>query len=371
MGDSALQQGITFPVDDVPVNEATLDLESAKIREHFLFGMRPVERFSHSDKALVFAFDIVMAHRFVGAVHKAFSEHRPLAISPDHIWLMICQGFARHVKLNAESLRHLFVEHEGTSRLTVIRLFKRHAPEDDWQNVLAEFRDHLRERVIGDIVDVLTADFSTTTDVERTAFVIAVMDAFQEYFSYGVTLCGIPSITLEGSPSDWRSLLERTRRLCAYDLDWWFDQLEPILKELINASEGNVNRAFWQGLYKHRDRSGGPVIHGWITRFFPYIEITKRVSGKEVKFEKYWVRNPYWTAEYDDSYAEPSVFPQGFCTADAGTGMSAAPFTWEALDGTFNMIFAAGFVGVSQNPTTHALRPEIGWAVMDDNLTPS
>jgi hypothetical protein len=29
------------------------------------------------------------------------------------------------------------------------------------------------------------------------------------------------------------------------------------------------------------------------------------------------------------------------------------------------MQFLAGFVGISQNPITHALRPEIGWIVRD------
>ncbi|MCI5212341.1 MAG: DUF4419 domain-containing protein, partial [Candidatus Electrothrix sp. ATG2] len=30
-------------------------------------------------------------------------------MSPDMFWLLICQGFARHVNANSEELRHRFV----------------------------------------------------------------------------------------------------------------------------------------------------------------------------------------------------------------------------------------------------------------------
>lgn len=36
---------------------------------------------------------------------KAYAEHRPLVLSPDMIWLDICQVFSHYVNENAESLR--------------------------------------------------------------------------------------------------------------------------------------------------------------------------------------------------------------------------------------------------------------------------
>ena len=45
--------------------------------------------------------------------HDAFYEHRPMTLSPDAVWFTIAQGFATHVNLNAEALRHRFVRHEG------------------------------------------------------------------------------------------------------------------------------------------------------------------------------------------------------------------------------------------------------------------
>ena len=44
-------------------------------------------------------------HGFISAVTAAFAEHYPLALRPQHFWLMVCQGVATHVDLNAEAVR--------------------------------------------------------------------------------------------------------------------------------------------------------------------------------------------------------------------------------------------------------------------------
>jgi hypothetical protein len=48
------------------------------------------------------------------------------------------------------------------------------------------------------------------------------MDAMKSFFEYSVsTMCGIPEITLEGTPEDWRKIEEKTKALAKYDLEWW------------------------------------------------------------------------------------------------------------------------------------------------------
>src|ERR1700730_5177456 len=56
-------------------------------------------------------------HPLIDAVHVAFSQHRPLTLSPDAIWLVIAQGFGHHVAANAEALRHRLVSHQGRREL--------------------------------------------------------------------------------------------------------------------------------------------------------------------------------------------------------------------------------------------------------------
>jgi Domain of unknown function (DUF4419) len=57
-------------------------------------------------------------HPLIDAIHVAFSQHRPLSLSPDAIWLVIAQGFGHHVAENAEKLRHRLVRHKGRQQLT-------------------------------------------------------------------------------------------------------------------------------------------------------------------------------------------------------------------------------------------------------------
>ena len=58
-------------------------------------------------------------HPFVEAVHLAYSDHLPLAISPDMIWYLITSGVSIHINKNAEHLRHTFVNHEGKEKIEI------------------------------------------------------------------------------------------------------------------------------------------------------------------------------------------------------------------------------------------------------------
>jgi hypothetical protein len=44
-------------------------------------------------------------HGFIAAVTAAFKDHYPLALRPQHFWLMVAQGVATHVDLHAEAVR--------------------------------------------------------------------------------------------------------------------------------------------------------------------------------------------------------------------------------------------------------------------------
>ena len=54
-------------------------------------------------------------------------------------------------------------------------------------------------------------------------------------------MCGIPSITLEGTVEDWKMLREKTLTLSRFDFQWWTDTIKPILDDFVNASCGNID----------------------------------------------------------------------------------------------------------------------------------
>jgi hypothetical protein len=58
-------------------------------------------------------------HALFEAYLAAYSAHEDLVLSPDDIWLMITIYYSNYVVLNAEQMRHLFVDHEEKKELVV------------------------------------------------------------------------------------------------------------------------------------------------------------------------------------------------------------------------------------------------------------
>jgi hypothetical protein len=307
----------------------------------------------------------VAYHPFVAAVHRAFMDHRPLCLSPDAIWLLICQGVANHINTNAERLRSRFVRHEGRVQIDVRRDdFVKGSPENPWPEVFSEFSTKVRDHV-GPTLGLFLPAFSTTGPVERAAAEIVLLDAMRSYFRYAFrSRCGIPAVTLEGTTEDWEALAERAGAFADYGLEAWIEVLRPILRQFVRASQGDVARTFWRSLYKLNDRSGGPVITGWITAFFPYLK-DNRTGGASVpsgvlfrddQEELKRMLYPSGRADWDTP---------GFSADSLPSGLSKAPFRWHYLEKTFDMEFLGGLMGVAQDSETLTLRPEIGWAVRE------
>jgi hypothetical protein len=59
---------------------------------------------AHSEPANAFIRSRPM-HGLLMAIHQAYTAHYPLVLSPDHIWICIAQGLARHINEHSETLR--------------------------------------------------------------------------------------------------------------------------------------------------------------------------------------------------------------------------------------------------------------------------
>lgn len=290
-------------------------------------------------------------HPFFEGMYDAYADHRPFTLSPDMIWLLICQGFSNHVNNNSEMLRHLFVNFEGKSTLVVVNnKINLDNPNSPWQEVFPEFSKQISAYTGKELTQTLTADFSTTTPVSRVTSQITLMDAMKSYFNFIVISigCGIPKVTLEGSTQDWEKVLAKTEALRKYQLDWWVDKMEPPLKEIIKASKGAVNKPFWQDMFKYHSKKecGAPtIVDGWIVKFFPYNK-----NGKRNNLDSISLRGslPNEVVKVDLEYK----------AADGKGNFTSTPLElW------------AGFMGISQNDKTFSLKPEIGWMIRKQDKT--
>jgi hypothetical protein len=336
---------ITFAVSPVDVERAPMPrvpLDAALASR----GVDRLEAAASSGRALV---EAPGAHALLAAVHLAYAEHRPLALTPDHVWLCIAQALARHIEANAETLRRRFVAHEGRRVLEVRRDdFVPGQPGNDWPGAIGTFSDALREILGAETHGFFVAEASTTDAIARTASEIVLMGAMQQYFSFHVaTLCGIPSITLEGTRDDWSALLRRVDRLEGLGLDRWLVVLRRALTHFARAASGHVDESVWRQLYKAEDASGGTRTTGWINALFPFLG--DRGAGPEQLNARAF--EPEWKHALEGNTLDR--FPPG---------LTQAPFTWRLLTTERPMSLVAGFVGVSQDGAG-VLRPELGWAV--------
>ena len=51
--------------------------------------------------------------------YTAYTNHYPIRIKPDDIWLLIVQAFSYHVNSNSEQLRKYFINFEGKKDITI------------------------------------------------------------------------------------------------------------------------------------------------------------------------------------------------------------------------------------------------------------
>ncbi len=286
---------------------------------------------------------------FYKCIIDAYANHHPIKLSPDMIWLLISQGFGRYVNAHAEKMRPLFVSHSGKEDLVVLAQSDLLSGKADWEKLMNDFSSQIEKNTKTDIAKNITADFSTTTLAERIASQTTLMESVKSYFDYTVIYikCGIPNITIEGTPADWQRVIDKTKNLQSYKIGKWTNELEPILNEFLKASNGKPRQEFWQNIVKKKKidelNRGGcsltkpTMIDGWILKFFP------DKDGNTL----------------DSISASQSMPDEYVCTGFKYMVLSP---NGSVLKET-NMEIFAGFIGARVDTLTKSLTPKIGWQV--------
>ena len=194
-------------------------------------------------------------HPFIHAVHLAFAYHVPLTISPDMIWYLISTGASIHIKLNAERLRKTFVNHTGKVEIEIIRNnFIFNSTKNAWDGVVSEIVEHMQNLTNNNVIDVMIANFSTTSNISLTVSQMVIMDSMQKYFNYRLsTMCGIPEIRLAGTKQDWELVKSKANEVLKLipELDIWINgSLNEILDQFIRAFDDEIDKKFWNSIYK-------------------------------------------------------------------------------------------------------------------------
>lgn len=332
-------------------------------------------------------------HLLAEAVHKAFYDHCPLALSPDAIWVTIMQGLAHHTAQSPEELRAAWgVKHEGKMTIALFRpedYIHEQRSEPEWVSVINEFSDKITAVIGANKLALAECTFTTSTPIDAVVSRVALMDAVQHYFelTFGCG-CGIPWITLLGTAQDWRDVRARVGKLRTFGLDWWVDELEPVLDQFVAAAEGAPDLMFWQSVCNLYGASGiRRPISGWVQVFFPYLRGVSNDGpispwgGGSVK-GKVLVQNDYlgaWRKDYEHGRAGGRVGDMAHGFGRGGNcgpgvdldsipaGISSAPFTIKHLPtgSVHSCAFLGGLACITQSTDTGELRVQTGWAVVE------
>jgi Domain of unknown function (DUF4419) len=355
---------LVLPGEQEYVINAIVDSYEERMRATPTAGKTMAAPFDEKNRAMMISRAGSRCHPFIDAVHIAFSQHRPLTLSPDAIWLLIAQGFSYHVAENAESLRPRLVRHEGKRELTVTSLDLTLA---SFEKAIEGFSSLIQQEIDPVLHETLICDFSTTSPAIRTASEVALMDSFSSYFSYAMMcICGIPKITVEGTSADWQRIRARVEVIATFGLEWWVSRLRPILDEFVLAAEGHPTLNFWQAIYKPKDAYGDQVATGWVTDLFPYLgDAPKRRKSHVFNHERH-----NWALSVDQGV---ETAPQFFTSQISGVGLGSFPSGLSSArvrvsfkDGSSSSLdLVAGFLAVSQNPSDLTLSPLISWCVAE------
>ena len=307
-----------------------------------------------------FSLSKIEGHPVLMGYYKAYSEHLPMVISPDIFWQLILLGFAQHVDQCFESLRNQFVDFKGKKKIKVERLnlTPQTAKKEDWEDIVNEFCSKISNNVSQDLINILTPNFSTTNNISKTSCQLSIMSSMKHYFDFECRMCGcgIPYIIIEGTLNDWIELKKKAENLQKYDLKWWIDKLIPNLDKIIETKQGKVDKEFLRNIIKVNKQNVtryGPsgmkkwteksdFISGWILSFFPYDCKGCFTNLTSIEFDK---KN------------------------DIADHMCDTPMDLVllSLDITLNTVFKSGFIGVQQDEKTLAVKPVIGWYLVNES----
>jgi len=210
---------------------------------------------------------------FFSAILACYNNHWVLRTSPDDWWNVIVRNVAQAVDTHGEkeSVKDFFVSHEEKKQITIIVPDRLDNVDYSW--LFDQFSLGIRENIkTPGYVDVMQADFSTTTAEQRIASQIMIMSSVQKYFDFSFgTRCGIPGVEMRGTLQDWEDLVSKITKLKRMlqpvmeelGLQKWFTRTSTILDELLKTYKDKPDKKWWQSILSWNIANGSGERSWW------------------------------------------------------------------------------------------------------------
>ena len=226
---------------------------------------------------------------FFEAVLLAYSNHWNLRTSPDDWWFCFIKTVSYAIQVNSRKpeVRNMFVDFQGKKNLAVQINDGWPVFEDlDFSSFFDSISSEIMKNVkVPEFVDGVTADFTTTTPVQRIVSQITLMSSLQGYFNFLLLGgCGIPAIEMTGTEEDWKKLLSKLKVVKTLLepirdhiglADAWWSLVTKIFRALLDTNRGHPDEDWWSRIMTYERpygsgeylSSGPPRYSGWIVEF--------------------------------------------------------------------------------------------------------
>lgn len=354
-------QGVLFAVDDVePADSLLLTDTTKKVIENKI-GKEIMFMPEEQQNSLIVPCG---NNGLIQTLQECYDNHRPLVLTPDIIWLAICQGVSIHINENYDSLKNI-VFAENKPDIIKVRNDSLEYSSIHWKNLIDSIANQSKKYTNKDFYSFFVSNFSTTTPIEKTTYQIALLESYKKGFKYvGESGCGIPSILIAGNQDDWLTILNKLSLLDVIGLSYWHKNLEPIILQFIKASGNNPDTEFWKSIYKNADEYNAFYISGWIIKFFPYI---KDLDSTGVFDEAHQATKIYEILKKNEFLEDNDYMLSTLSTDNFPSGLSKISIEWNNYfkKDTRNIEIYAGYMGIKQYPDK-SLEPMISWAICDE-----
>jgi hypothetical protein len=221
-----------------------------------------------------------------------------------------------------------------------------------------------------EIVDDLTANFTTTDYNSYLVSKLSIMGSFKKYFDYVMHIeivCGSPYIILEGTEDDYKSIISKAKKLRKYEFEWYIDRIIPCVEKLVEAKKGNIDIEFFKNIIQYQYKSDGicggfKQIFGWIIKFlyrqekkcsrFKKDKIPRSFHIKKENKEKDIIEDCMDIKEFNSLASQMLIVPFKVIYEDKTSNIKEE----------FDMKYKVGFIGCGQNEKSEVY-PVQGWIV--------
>lgn len=336
--------GITFDLNEVEIASDRLPTVRTREAIQTFLGCVVESCSDYFDDCV----EHVSTNTLISAARLAHNEHRPFVLSPDLIWLTLLRGLSDHLYVSDSAAYFNSLGMDLAEAQCVFYDqddFPVGSLESPWGDVVADVTVSATERFDTEFNELFQQRFSTTNSVREAVQQIQYLSTVKHFVKFVKRpwICGIPSVTLEGTPDDWQRIRDLIERFEDFGLGWWLDHLRPICEQFAQAACGIVDLKHWLRLYAATPHYCGAqeFVTGWIGKLFPY-ETNCGLPG---------IRNRLIDCE--DSSSEPKItdFPLHF-----------SELRLRSRAGT-TVRLMGGSLAISQDAESGALSPKIAWCV--------